>query len=95
MANEKNELQEDFEELKEEYETLIEDARNEVTADGVNYVSMHLFNILLATVMMVVGGVSIYRTRSHKLKSGMKIAGWILLILGFITVVSHVIQLLF
>ena len=103
MADENTELQEDTEEVQKEYEELqkeYEDLQKEVEEElamqdgGVSDTGMHIFNISLAAVMIIIGIFLVYKTRNIKQKSGKKIAGWILLILGVLTLLTHVIQLI-
>lgn len=97
MENEKKELQESMEEIQSEYKEFKEEMYEEIEAaqSEVTAVSMHIFNISVAAVMIVIGIILAYQTRKTKQKSSKKIASWILLILGGITLFAHVIQLLF
>ena len=92
MANGNNEIQKEYEEVKKEYEELQE----EIAAQdlGVGETGMHIFNISIAAVMIIIGIILVYSTRKIKQKSGKKIAGWILLILGVLTIITHVIPLI-
>jgi hypothetical protein len=97
MTNVNNELQNEFDELKKDYEEAISEANAEIEASQsmVSATEMHLFNIAFAAVMIIIGAILVYQTRGVQLKNGKKIAGWILLILGIITVIAHVLQLIF
>ena len=96
MAEENTELQKEYEELQEEYEELQKEVKDDmaVQGGGISDTGMHIFNISFAAVMIIVGVILVYKTRSIKNKSGKKIAGWILLILGVLTLITHVIQLI-
>ena len=96
MGNGTTEIQKEFEELQKEYEELQKEieADNPMQDMSVSDVGMHIFNISLAAAMIIVGAILVYKTRNIKQKSGKKIAGWILLVLGALTLVIHVIQLL-
>ena len=96
MANENNEMQKEFEELKKEYEELQKDIKDETSMQGmgVSETGMHIFNISISAIMIIVGIILVYKTRRTKQKSGKKIAGWILLILGVLVLLTHVIQLI-
>jgi len=92
-----SELQNELDELNAEYEEAIKEANAEIEVSQavVGTAQMHIFNIAVATVIIIIGAILAYKTRNVPLKNGKKIAGWILLILGIITVFAHVIQLVF
>lgn len=103
MGNENTELQEDVDEIKKEYEELQKeydelqeemDAEVAISDSGVSDMEMNVFNISLAGIMIIIGAILVYKTRNIKQMSGKKIAGWILLILGALTLITHVIQLI-
>ena len=96
LQKDTEEVQKEYDEIKEEYEALIKEVEEEIVVqdEGVSDTAMHIFNISFAAVMIIVGVILVYKTRSIKKKSGMKIAGWIFLILGALTLITHVIQLI-
>lgn len=87
-------IQKEYEDLQKEYEELIENVNEEMAEaeSGVSETGMHIFNISVAVVMIVIGGILVYQTCKITKKSSKKIAGWILLILGALTLITHVIQ---
>ena len=97
MANEDTNLQNEINELTEEYAELRQEMQKDIEAaqSGVGQTQMHLFNIGFAAVMVIIGAILVYQTRKVQLKNGKKIAGWILLVLGIMTLIVHVVQLLF
>ena len=105
MANENaekqrelEEIQKEIEEAQKEYEELMKetDAETVVAESEVGTTEMHIFNISIAVIMIIIGGILAYQSRNvtQKQKSGKKIAGWILLVLGVLTVIVHVTQLI-
>ena len=96
MANDNTEIEKEFEELKKEYKELKEEIDTETVMEdmGVSDTAMHIFNVSIAAVMIVIGIILVYKTRGIKQRSGKKIAGWILLILGALTLITHVISLI-
>ena len=96
MANIETEVREELDKIEEEYAEFMREAQAEIDAVPiVNSTEIHVFNIVLSTIMITIGAILAYQTRNIKLKNGKKIAGWILLILGAIALVSHIFQLLF
>ena len=95
MDNENNELQKELEEMEREYEELQEELNAEIAASPtISDTGMHMFNISIAVIMIIIGAIFAHQTRHMTQKSGKKIAGWILLILGALTLITHVIQLI-
>jgi len=99
MANENTELKKDLEEMQKDIEELKEAASGEVAVAEpmIGDTAMHIFNISIAMVMIIIGGILAYQLRNagQKQKSGKKIASLILLILGALTLITHVSQLIF
>lgn len=104
MADRKTELQQELEEVKKEYDELMKeveelekDTHTEIglSMPGINPTMIHIFNISIATVMIFIGAILAYQTRNTRQKSGRKIAGWILLILGALVLLQHSLQLIF
>ena len=97
MINVNNDVQKEIEEVQKEYEEDMKELQTEIAEAeaSVGATEMHLFNIAFAAVMIIIGAILVYQTRGVPLKNGKKIAGWILLILGIVTVIAHVLQLIF
>jgi len=95
MVHVNNAIQKEIEEAQKEYEEEMKELQSEIAEAGsISTTEMHIFNIAFAVVMIIIGAVLVYQTRGVQLKNGKKIAGWILLILGIITVIAHVVQLI-
>ena len=96
MANENTDLEKEFEDLQKEYEEIQKEVEEETSMQdvGVSDTVMHVFNISISVIMIVIGAILVYKTRGTKLKSGKKIAGWILLILGVLVLITHAIQMI-
>ena len=100
LQEEIDELNKEYEdmisEINEEYESALAEAQSEMSViPGISDTQMHAFNIAIAAIMIIIGAILAYQTRNNILKNGKKIAGWILLILGILTLITHVIQLIF
>ena len=96
MTNENTELQKDLDEINADYENAMAEIQSDMSViPGMNDTQMHVINLVLAVIMIVIGAIFAYQTRNANLKRGKKIAGWILLILGILTLITHVIQLIF
>ena len=89
--------QKEYEKMQEEYEEMLENSESGLTVGNVSIsdTEMHVFNISIAVIMIVIGGILAYQTCNIRGKNAKKIAGWILLILGILTVVQHTVQLIF
>ena len=55
---------------------------------------VHLFNIAAGILMMVVGGVMLFKIRNQKNRDGKRIASGILIGLGAMATITHIIQAL-
>ena len=95
MTTENTQIQKELDELNEEYNALVEEVREEATNPDVSNAQMHIFNMVIAAVMIIIGILFAYQSRNSKTKSGKKIAGWILLVLGILTLIAHTVQLFF
>ena len=89
--------QREYEKLQEEYEEMLANSESGLTVGNISISNtvMHVFNISLAAIMVIIGGILAYQTRNIRQRSGKKIAGWILLVLGILTVIQHTVQLMF
>ena len=54
---------------------------------------MHIFNIIAGVVMLVIGGILLFTVRKQKVGGGKRVAGWILIGLGALALVTHMIQI--
>ena len=55
--------------------------------------AMHIFNIIAGVVMLVIGGILLFTVRKQKVGGGKRVAGWILIGLGALALVTHVFQI--
>lgn len=55
---------------------------------------MNIFNIIVGTVMLIIGGILLFAIRKQKTGGGKRVAGWILIGLGALAIVTHIYQIL-